>query len=379
MELVFALAAIVFASVVIMYACDGFDSAAQYLGRNMAPGVRGATINAIGSSLPELLTAFFLLFLYYERDGFGAAIATTAGSAIFNALVIPAICIFAVRYRGVIVRGASKATAAPEKILSFEISKQSLIRDGVFLFIAQAALIWFLGGSKMTWWMGLTLIAIYGCYFFYLSRGFGANNRTDEDHGDGVDDDANNTPPPSMLRAFLTFDFNTLLFGGKRFSNGSAWVVLTLAIGVIAFACWLLADAVIASADALGVPTYFTALVFAAAATSVPDTVLSVKDAMRGNYDDAMSNAVSSNTFDITVGLGLPLLLYALIYNTDVVVMSADETHVLRIVLFGVTVVVFASLLLRKKITVSVAYLFSVIYISWMGYIIYSTLMSQTG
>ena len=140
-----------------------------------------------------------------------------------------------------------------------------------------------------------------------------------------------------------------------------------------------MADAVIASADALGVPTYFTALVFAAAATSVPDTVLSVKDAMRGNYDDAMSNAVSSNTFDITVGLGLPLLLYALIYNTDVVVMSADETHVLRIVLFGVTVVVFASLLLRKKITVSVAYLFSVIYISWMGYIIYSTLMSQTG
>jgi Ca2+/Na+ antiporter len=30
------------------------------------------------------------------------------------------------------------------------------------------------------------------------------------------------------------------------------------------------------SAEALGVPPYFTALIFAAAATSVPDTILSV-------------------------------------------------------------------------------------------------------
>ena len=59
--------------------------------------------------------------------------------------------------------------------------------------------------------------------------------------------------------------------------------------------------------------------------------------------------------------------------------MSADETQLLRIVLFGVTVVVLASLLLRKRITVSVAYFLSAIYIGWMGFVMYDTLWSQSG
>ena len=43
----------------------------------------------------------------------------------------------------------------------------------------------------------------------------------------------------------------------------------------------------------MGIPSYFTAVVLAAAATSVPDTVLSVKDARKGEYDDAVANAVA--------------------------------------------------------------------------------------
>jgi len=339
--------------------------------------VRGATINAVGSSMPELLTAFFLLFLFQDRDGFAAGIATTAGSAIFNSVVIPAVCIFAVRYRGVLVQGVPGAAAVREKVESFEISKSNLLRDGFFLLVAEAALIWFLGNSTMTWWMGVTLLGIYGFYFIYLSRGFGHtdDDAEDDNEDDNEDEDDDSESPSSKLKALLTLDFNTLLFDSDDYSTGSAWVVLSLATGAIAFASWLLAEAVMASADAMGVPPYFTALIFAAAATSVPDTVLSVKDALRGDYDDALSNAIGSNTFDITVGLGLPLLLYALIFGTDVEVMSADETQLLRIVLFGVTVAVLASLLLRKRITISVAYLFSAIYVGWMGFVIVDTLM----
>ncbi len=373
MEIFAALAAVVVSSIVIMFACNSFDDAASHLGRNMAPGVRGATINAVGSSMPELLTAFFLLFLFQDRDGFAAGVATTAGSAIFNSVVIPAVCIFAVRYRGVLVQGVPGAAAVREKVKSFEISKSNLIRDGFFLLVAEAALIWFLGNSTMTWWMGATLLGIYGFYFIYLSRGFGHTEDDAEDDAEDEDDDSES--PSSKLKALLTLDFNTLLFDSDDYSTGSAWVVLSLATGAIALASWLLAEAVMVSADAMGVPPYFTALIFAAAATSVPDTVLSVKDALRGDYDDALSNAIGSNTFDITVGLGLPLLLYALIFGTDVEVMSADETQLLRIVLFGVTVVVLASLLLRKRITISVAYLLSAIYVGWMGFVIVDTLM----
>ena len=380
MEVFSALVAVVISSIVIMYACDSFDDAASHLGRNMAPGVRGATINAVGSSMPELMTAFFLLFLFHDRDGFAAGIATTAGSAIFNSVVIPAVCIFAVRYRGVLKRGVSEAGTVYEKVKSFEISKRSLMRDGFFLLIAEAALIWFLGDSTMTWWMGVTLLGIYGFYFVYLAQGFGIDeddNENEDDDSEDEDDDSEG--PSSKLKALLTFDFNTLFFNGSDYSTGSAWVVLTFATGVIAAACLLLANAVMISADAMGVPPYFTALVFAAAATSVPDTMLSLKDAVRGSYDDALSNAIGSNTFDITVGLGLPLLLYSLIFDTDVAVVSADETQLLRIVLFGVTVTVLATLLLRNRVTVSVAYFLSAIYIGWMGFVIYDTLVGDIG
>jgi len=368
MDLLIALGVIIVASVVIMYACDSFDDAASYLGRNMAPGVRGATINAIGSSMPELMTAMFLLFLFHDRDGFAAGVATTAGSAIFNAVIIPALCIFAVRYKGIIAKGSEDTVAVVrEKVTRIQVSKSSLLRDGSFLLIAEAALIWFLGNSIMTWWMGGALLAIYGVYFLFLASGFGATSDGDDGEEDTEDDD---NESPAKLKALLTFDFNNLIYGGRNYTLGSAWIVLSLATVVIGIACWQLAEAVMSSADALGVPAYFTALIFAAAATSVPDTILSVKDAMRGEYDDAISNAVGSNTFDITVGLGLPLLLYALIFG-NVDVYSADQTQALRIVLFAVTVVVLGILLLRSHATVVTAYLLLIIYAGWMGFVFY--------
>ena len=349
-----------------MYACDSFDDAASYLGRNMAPGVRGATINAIGSSMPELMTAMFLLFLFHDRDGFAAGVATTAGSAIFNAVIIPALCILAVRYKGVLINeSGSMVAAVRQRITQIEITKSSLLRDGGFLLIAEAALIWFLGNTVMTWWMGGALIAIYGVYFIFLAAGFGASEDGEQDNGEEEDFDR-----PSKLKALFTFDFNNLLYNGRNYTTGSAWVVLSLATMVIAIACWQLAEAVMLSADALGVPAYFTALIFAAAATSVPDTILSVKDAMRGEYDDAISNAVGSNTFDITVGLGFPLILYALIFG-DVTVVSAEQTQALRLVLLAVTVVVLGVFLLTRRVTVSTAYLLLIIYAGWMGFVFY--------
>ena len=51
---------------VIKYACDSFGDASEHLGKKvykMKPGVRGATIEAVASSLPELFTTTFPLFV----------------------------------------------------------------------------------------------------------------------------------------------------------------------------------------------------------------------------------------------------------------------------------------------------------------------------
>ena len=103
-QLIIALLMVGGAMYVIKYACDSFEDASDHLGNvvyKMRPGVRGATIEAIASSLPELFTTSFLLFVYNDLDGYSAGIATCAGSAVFNAAEIPSICILAVTIKRV--------------------------------------------------------------------------------------------------------------------------------------------------------------------------------------------------------------------------------------------------------------------------------------
>ena len=81
----------------------------------------------------------------------------------------------------------------------------------------------------------------------------------------------------------------------------------------------------ILSARALGVAPYFTAVILGAAASSVPDTIISYKDALKGDYDDAVANAIGSNIFDICFALGLPLFAYGLLRG-DVTLTAAGAT-----------------------------------------------------
>ena len=59
----------------------------------------------------------------------------------------------------------------------------------------------------------------------------------------------------------------------------------------------------------------FIAIVFAAIGSSFPDTIISYKDAQKGNYDDAISNAYGSNIFNLCVALGVPLFFFTFLYG----------------------------------------------------------------
>ena len=111
MGLILPILIIVFCCIVIWKASDGFETSSEYLGRNMSEGVRGATINAIASSMPELFTTIFFLWFLKDTDGFSGGIGTTAGSAIFNGMIIPAVVIFAVL--------SSNASTKPLSIILF--------------------------------------------------------------------------------------------------------------------------------------------------------------------------------------------------------------------------------------------------------------------
>ena len=259
------------------------------------------------------------------------------------------------------------------------LSRAVLIRDGTFFLGAEILLIFFLSDTALKWWMGFILMLVYVAYAVILMQGVGVEDDDDDDGDDGegdtedgakeVDggdgekedlelsdrvqggenrtvqnpmsdvvggadaagaaddggDDGDDDEPASFPVACITFDTNALIFGGKAYTPSSAWVNLTASTMVIAVACYLLAEAVILSARGLGIAPYFTAVILGAAASSVPDTIISYKDALKGDYDDAVANAIGSNIFDICFALGFPLFLYGLIEG-DVTITPASAT-----------------------------------------------------
>ena len=112
---------ILFVAIHAMRKCaSSFDIAASYSTRGMGEGVKGPTINAVASSLPELLISSLFLFYFKDISGFSAGYGTIIGSSAFNIALIPVIS-FAYLYY---TKGRNKV---------FEINKQIVRQDTFFL------------------------------------------------------------------------------------------------------------------------------------------------------------------------------------------------------------------------------------------------------
>ena len=83
-------------------------------------------------------------------------------------------------------------------------------------------------------------------------------------------------------------------------------------MGIIGSACVLLINACETIAQGMGIAPYFIAVILASAATSLPDTILSYKDAIKGDYDDAIANALGSNIFDVCFAMSIFVCLSCL-------------------------------------------------------------------
>ena len=364
MGLIIPILIIVFCCLVIWKASDGFETSSEYLGRNMSEGVRGATINAIASSMPELFTTIFFLLFLKDTDGFSGGIGTTAGSAIFNGMIIPAVVIFAVL--------SSKATT------KIEVSKKVILRDGLSLIIAEAILILLISGDTLMWWHGLVLMLTYGVYITYMLTSMKKVDNEDDDDDDDEDEEIESV---GFFKGLFTLNLEGLVIGNKEINTRNSWQLLILSMLIIGSACLLLVVACefIGSDtytflgyefNGLNIPIMFVAVILASAATSVPDTIISVRDAKNGNYNDAVANALGSNIFDICFALGFPLFMYCLIYgpiNMDPTVVEFSSE--LRILLLVFTVLAFFVYYIGKYMGKIKAYILLSMYILFTAYI----------
>ncbi|MDA3822530.1 MAG: hypothetical protein PF450_07995 [Bacteroidales bacterium] len=306
---------------IIWKSTDGFEIAADYLGRKMSRGVKGATINAVASSMPEFLTTMF--FLFYVRDtdifadSFSGGLGVVAGSAVFNILIIPlAVILFA----GILSSG------------EFTLDRKVLSRDGLFLIFSNIVLIIIVAQPEIKTVHGLILVLIYFIYLSSLRKGLGFHKEYNDEVGKYYVEKV-----PLKFRHFFLLDLKQIMLNGKNINKRNGIIVLLISTGVMSVGTWMLVEGTKLLGEAeygagsafaelfkldhfqgLDIPLIFLSVLIAAAATSIPDTMISVRDARKGNHDDSISNAIGSNIFDISFAIGFPLMLYTLFHGGQI-------------------------------------------------------------
>jgi Ca2+/Na+ antiporter len=338
--------------VIIWRSSTGFEIASDYLGRKLPPGIKGATLNAIASSMPEFLTTIFFLFYLRDADGFSGGLGVTSGSALFNLLIIPAL--------------VSLILFSSEKRNGIVLNKKVLLREGFVLLLSQLIFVAFLFSGELRAKHGVILLLVY---LLYMGLLFAITKKKRmADPGFTMSEEQLSSRP---LRGMLTLDMTALVLRNRPVTNARAWMLLGLSIGIMTFGTWLLVYGTDLFGEVTHIPLIFVAVVFSAAATSVPDTIISVKDARKGNYDDAISNALGSNIFDIAFALGFPLLLYNLIYGEGIA-LNPDLlafTQEVWVFLLLATFLALSIMLIGKRFTRPKAYMMLGIYLVFLLFV----------
>ena len=355
-------------SILIAEACEPFADAAQWVGTRLRlpSSVRGATLDAIASSMPELFTGLFFVIVALTGDkdqaqrlvdsaqGYGSTIATCAGSSIYNLVLIPAVCAIAVSYSR-----KSKPYV--------EVHREVVRRDGMWVVFSQIGLLIFLFQPKLDWWMGVVALIAYVVYVLHL---YVATRRYRVQLDGGEIE--NEEPNDSASVFFGKFDI--------KLTGLTSGVILLTATLVAAIACYLLVDLTNQSAIKLDVSPFFVAVILTAAVSSIPDTFMSLGSARRGDDSGAVSNVFGSNIFDICIGMSIPLLVCCYLNDWQPINLIGldDETYSgvvgLRVFLFGLTAITMAVMWFRQQITRTTGWFFVALYASFFGYAVLGAL-----
>jgi cation:H+ antiporter len=275
-----ATAAVLLAVVVIWRASTWLEEAARTLSLSygLPPIVHGSMVVAIGSSFPELSSAVIATWLYGE---FSLGVGAIVGSAIFNVLVIPAASGLA----------ASDPMNASRDIV-FKEAQFYMLSVAVILITFSLAVIYNgVPGSgfrgEVTPGLALLPILLYGLYVFIQYQ--------DTSDHDAVD------PPEDV-------------------DLPREWGLLVLSL-----ACIVLAVEAMVSGITFTARTYTPDLLWVwgltviAAATSLPDALVSIRTARVGESTTSLANVLGSNVFDLLVAVPAGILVAAAVGDTVVV------------------------------------------------------------
>jgi len=230
--------------------------------------VQGSIVAAVGSSFPELATVAVSALGGALEIGTGAIV----GSAIFNVLVVPAVA-------GI---STDEDIEANRTLVYKEAQFYMLAVSALVITFAMAVIYYPVEGTgfirgEMNRSLAAIPLALYGLYLFIQVQDT-ADHETDPDAGDGID--------------------------ARR-----QWGYLLAGLAVILVAVHELVGAVETIGAAAGVGEFIMGVTVAAAATSLPDALVSVRAARDDRGVASLANVLGSNTFDLLVAIPVGVLI----------------------------------------------------------------------
>ncbi|OYR64284.1 sodium:calcium antiporter [Halorubrum ezzemoulense] len=228
--------------------------------------VQGSIVVAVGSSFPELVSVLVTALTGVFDMGVGALV----GSAIFNVLVIPAAA-------GL---GGEDELEANRAIVYKEAQFYMLAVSALVVTFALAVIYFPVSTDPIVGTLPRSLavipLALYCLYLFIQYQ--------------DVDDAA-----MDRVREGIDIRREWAKLGG-----GLAVIVVTV-------------ERLVASVESLGVtfgvPEFLAGVTVVAAATSLPDTLVSVRTARENRGTTSLGNVLGSNTFDLLVAIPLGVLI----------------------------------------------------------------------
>ena len=270
MELVLYIFITLAASLIVWKGGDLLESSSEALAKyyQLPPLVQGSIITAVGSSFPELSTTVLSTLIHGEFD---LGVSAIVGSAIFNILVIPGI--------SVILAGKLKT----DRVLVYKDAQFYITSVAVLLLAFSLAVIYHPadGGElkgNMTRNIALIPLGLYVLYLFLQQQ----------DTSEYRENKKREKPD---------------------IKPGKEWLKLLLSLLLILGSVEGLVRSAIFFGEYFNTPSFIWGVTVVAAATSVPDAVVSIKVATRKNGMVSIGNVLGSNVFDLLVAIPAGIMI----------------------------------------------------------------------
>ncbi|MFP8889003.1 sodium:calcium antiporter [Natrialbaceae archaeon A-CW2] len=229
--------------------------------------VQGSILTAVGSSFPEIASVVIATLRYGE---FELGVAAIVGSALFNVLVIPAVAAL-----------VNRETLESNRALVYREAQFYIISVATLLLTFSLAVIYFPSDDgalfgEITRLLALFPLALYGLYIFIQYQ-------------EAADYRADLSPP--------------------EINVGKQWAALALSLLAILVGVEILVGAAVDLGIYFDTPSFLWGITIIAAATSLPDAIISIRASRSGDSTISLANVFGSNIFDLLVAIPVGVLL----------------------------------------------------------------------